>query len=58
MSSVLDARHADDEIHEVRWRLASAGILGELEIYEIPEIVVYEHIDSPTECLAQVSRKR
>jgi hypothetical protein len=55
MSSVLDARHT---IHEVRWRPASAGILGELAIYEIPEIVVYEHIDSPTECLVQVSRKR
>jgi nuclear GTP-binding protein len=56
LSSVLDVRPAIDEILQ---RLAGAGLLGELaNVYGIPEIVLSEYIDSTTEILVQVARKR
>lgn len=55
-SSVLDVRPA---IHEILRRLAGVGLLKELSnVYGIPEISVSEYVDSTTEFLVQVARKR
>lgn len=55
-SAVLDVRPAIDEILK---RLSRAGLLKELaNVYGIPEITVSEYIDSTTEFLVQVARKR
>jgi nuclear GTP-binding protein len=52
----LDVRPAIDEILK---RLSGAGLLKELaNVYGIPEITVSEYIDSTTEFLVQVARKR
>jgi nuclear GTP-binding protein len=55
-SAILDIRPAIDEILK---RLAAAGLLSELsKVYGIPEISVSEYIDSTTEFLVHVARKR
>jgi nuclear GTP-binding protein len=55
-SAVLDVRPAIDMILD---RLDGAGLLKELaSVYGIPEIVVSEYVDSTTDFLVQVARKR
>ena len=55
-SAILDVRPAVDEILR---RLTRAGLLKELsDVYGIPEIVVSDYVDSTTEFLVQVARKR
>lgn len=55
-AAVLDVRPAMEEILK---RLGRAGLLGELaRFYGIPDISMSEYIDSTTEFLVQVARKR
>jgi len=55
-SAVLDVRPAIDEILK---RMATAGLLNELTgFYGISEVSVSEYVDSTTDFLVQVARKR
>jgi nuclear GTP-binding protein len=55
-SAILDVRPAIDEIIK---RLSMAGLLKNLtDVYGIPEMTVSEYVDSTTEFLVQVARKR
>lgn len=55
-SAILDVRPSIDEILK---RIAKAGLLGELSrVYGIPEISISEYVDSTTDFLVQVAKKR
>jgi nuclear GTP-binding protein len=55
-SAVLDVRPAIDMILE---RLGGAGLLGELSsVYGIPEITMSEYVDTTTDFLVHVAKKR
>jgi nuclear GTP-binding protein len=56
-SAILDVRPAIDEI--IRRLARTPGLLKDLgDVYGIPEISVSEYVDSTTEFLVQVARKR